>query len=116
MGSSWSLLGRAEAAKAAGAKGMVFDWDKAARVIVERGAQYAEAGLSGDWDWTGGEILNDGKPVLDSYTYLQSLWATPMILIDGAYYECYIDADKTQWDSGTKWPQSALDILEGIKF
>ena len=31
---------------------MVFDWDKAARIIKQRGATSASAGLSGDWGTT----------------------------------------------------------------
>ena len=33
---------------------MVFDWNKAAQIIKERGATNASAGLSGDWEYTGG--------------------------------------------------------------
>lgn len=90
---------------------MVFDWDKAARIIKERKATSASAGLRGDWEWTGGTILKDGKPDFDSYTYLASTWATPELEIDGEIIECYIMKRKTEWDSDTKWPQSSLDIL-----
>ena len=87
---------------------MVFDWNQAARIIKEKNVTYAEAGLAGDWACTGGAIWNDG-PVCDSYTYLVSTWATPQILIDGCYRDCYtMDSD---WDEHTKWPESALNIL-----
>ncbi len=56
---------------------MVFDWDKAAKLIKERQPNSAEAGLSGDWGCTGGEIYRDGEPILNSYTFLASTWATP---------------------------------------
>ena len=63
----------------------VFDWDRAARRIKETGATHAAAGLSGDWEWTGGDILRDGKPIPedDTYVYLASTWATPELQIDG---------------------------------
>ena len=35
---------------------MVFDWDKAARLIAERKPQIAMAGMRGDWKNTGGMI------------------------------------------------------------
>ena len=91
---------------------MVFDWDKAARLIKERKAENASAGLSGDWEHTGGDIYRDSKPIYDSYTYLASTWATPEIEIDGEVFSCYkMQSEAPDWDSGTKWPQSALDIL-----
>ena len=93
---------------------MVFDWDKAARLIKEKKAEYAEAGLAGDWEWTGGTIYEDGHPVKDSYTYLASTWATPQIDLDGELIACYrMQSETPGWDSSTKWPESALSILEG---
>lgn len=96
----------------------VFDWDKAARLIKEHEAVEASAGLSGDWEYTGGCIFSDGKPVTDSYTYLSSTWATPEIEIDGEMFNCYVMASDVpeQWGtdySGIKWPESALSILRG---
>lgn len=93
-----------------GKPSMVFDWDKAATIIKERGAKSASAGLSGDWEYTGGEILTDGKPNTDEYTYLASTWATPELEIEGEYIDCFT-TEKPEWDAGTKWPESALNIL-----
>lgn len=91
---------------------MVFDWDKAARLIRDRKPRVAEAGLAGDWGYTGGAIFADGKPVTDSYTYLASTWATPQISLDGNVEDCYkMQKDTPEWDSDTKWPESALKIL-----
>lgn len=92
----------------------VFDWDKAARLIKENNATDARAGLSEDWYWTAGTILENGEPDMDSYTYLASTWATPELEIDDEFYECYVMADQTDWDSETKWPESALKILKGL--
>ena len=91
---------------------MVFDWDKAARLIRERNPTRAGAGLAGDWEWTGGTIFADGKPDTESYTYLSSTWATPQIDLDGDIVACYrMQSAVPEWDADTKWPQSALDIL-----
>jgi hypothetical protein len=93
---------------------MVFDWEKAARVIKERNAKSASAGLSGDWEYTGGDILEDGRPVPkeDMYTYLASTWATPELRVDGETMKCYrMESESPGWDSETYWPQEALDIL-----
>lgn len=89
----------------------VFDWDKAARIIAERNPERAAAGLRGDWEYTGGVIYEDGNPVFDDYTYLASTWATPELEIDDAIIECYVMEYDTEWDSDTKWPESALKIL-----
>lgn len=95
----------------------VFDWNKAATLIKERNATSASAGLAGDWGWTGGDILRDGKPVPadDTYTYLASTWATPQLDIDGEVIDCYVMESATDgWDAGTYWPSSALAILTGV--
>ena len=54
---------------------MVFDWERAAQRIKETGAKEASAGLYSDWEYTGGAIWRDGKPVDsdDTYTYLASI-------------------------------------------
>ena len=93
---------------------MVFDWDKAARLIKDHGAKNASAGLRSDWEWTGGSILTEGEPDMEAYTYLSSTWAVPEIEIDGVLYDCYRMASEVpDWDEKTKWPESALAILRG---
>lgn len=92
----------------------VFDWDKAAQIIRDTGAQYAAAGLRDDWEHTGGEIYENGAPVKNSYTFLASTWATPELCVDGEYIECYKMQSQTPgWGCKTKWPASALAILQG---
>jgi hypothetical protein len=103
---------KGEASK--GKEPMVFDWNKAARLIKAKNAKSASAGLSGDWEWTGGSILEDGKPVSadDTYTFLASTWATPELSIDGEIVDCYLMKSETDgWNSETYWPESALAIL-----
>jgi hypothetical protein len=106
-------IGLATQAIASGARSRVFDWDKAAALIREHKPKLAGAGLSSDWEWTGGDIYRDGQPVTDSYTYLSSRWATPELELDGVSFDCWKFRDETEWDSDTKWPASALAILNG---
>lgn len=110
-----SLRAAALGMAARGSPFKVFDWDEAARRIVDSGAQEAGAGLSGDWEWTGGDILHKGVPlpVGRTYTYLSSTWATPELTLDnGAPQDCWIwKNDSPGWDSDTYWPESALKIL-----
>ena len=94
---------------------MVFDWDKAARLIKERRPKSASAGLRSDWEYTGGSIFENGKPVpkVDTYTFLSSIWATPELDLDGDIVECFIIDENSDWNEHTYWPESALTILNG---
>lgn len=90
----------------------VFDWDKAANLIKQHRPEIASAGLSGDWEYTGGTIYEDGQPDMESYTFLASTWATPELDLDGEIYDCYkMQSEVPEWSSDTKWPESALQIL-----
>lgn len=95
----------------------VFDWEKAAKIIRERKATSASAGLSGDWIYTAGEILKDGKPVPEdeTYTFLTSTFSTPALEIDGERIECYriqTLCDEThERHIGGYWPPEALELL-----
>jgi hypothetical protein len=94
---------------------MVFDWLKAANIIKQKKPKQASAGLSGDWEWTGGKIWENGKPIAkkDTYTYLESTWAVPELMIDGKTIECYEMKHKLpMYDCHTYWPKEALDIIE----
>ncbi len=108
-------LARRMAAEAMGARHRVFDWDQAARLIVEHKAKQAAAGLQGDWEYTGGSILLRGRPVPANrtYTYLASNWATPELELDGKRQDCWRYEDEAPWKGPkTYWPDSALAILK----
>ena len=113
-----TLSAYTQAMMAKGQPQRTFDWDKAARLIAERKPKVAEAGLSEDWEWTGGEIYRDGAPVKadDTYVYLSSNWATPALMLDGDKVECWVaEKDAPGWGPKTYWPESALAILKGGK-
>ncbi len=111
-----SLLAFTKGAANRGKEMMVFDWHKAAELIRDTGAKSASAGLRGDWDYTGGAILENGKPVAsqDTYTYLASTWATPELeLDDGARMPCYrMQSECPDWGAATYWPDTALAIVK----
>jgi hypothetical protein len=96
-----------------------FDWDKAAELIKDRLSKhpdlFAEAGLQGDWDYTGGEIFANGKPTNDSYTYLSSNWAAPTLILswDGdeqEELECWSPVSE-RFSEKSKWDEGSLSIL-----
>ena len=110
----------AKIAKEKGNTHKAFDWDKAAEIIKEKLKLHpdlkAEAGLQGDWDYTGGTIFENGKPTNKEYTYLQSNWAKPTLILewDGEEQEeleCSTDANE-RFSSDTKWDEKSLAILE----
>ena len=96
----------------------VFDWDKAVDLLIEHKAQTAWAGLQHDLEWTAGTIFKDGKPLLepgdlDGPPYLASIWAIPILVIDGTEYDCYMEARQLQelgkmWTADTYWPEESL--------
>lgn len=92
---------------------MVFDWDKAAQILVDRKPERALAGLTNDFEWTGGIIWKDGKPFTDDYTYLASTWAEPLLVIDDEEIECWrYESEVPEWSAETKWPKSAINIVK----
>lgn len=106
---------RACAARAQDKPEMVFDWDKCAAILRERGARNAEAFLAEDREWTGGSILREGAivPEEDTYIYLASCWAKPMLEVDGEEIECWRLLEGSGWDEKTYWPASARAIFAG---
>ena len=101
-----------------GKEKMVFDWVKAAKLIIEHNAKSASAGLSGDWEMTVGPILENGKPVPESetYVYLASTWATPELEIEGERFDCFVmESQANGWNEKTFWPDEALAILNEMR-
>ena len=94
---------------------MVFDWDRAAKIIREKRPERADAGLSGDLEYTCDTIYRDGRPVPSeqSSPYLASTWATPVLIIDWEEIECFrMEPELPGWDEKTYWPASALAMLD----
>ena len=92
----------------------VFDWDKAAQLIIESGTDNAQAGLSEDWEYTGGPIWQDRQitPEDETYVYLGSNWATPTIIIDEVSTPCWRrPVDDADFGAKEYWPESARAIV-----
>ncbi len=97
-----------------GKEEMVFDWEKAARLIRDKKPSVVRAGLAMDWEYTGGDIYRDGGPVSkdDTYVFLAGTWAVPEIEIDGEISQCYrMKSETPGWDSDTYWPDEAASII-----
>ena len=107
----------AEVAAKKGKPTKAFDWDKAAEIIKEHLQEHpdmkAEAGLQGDWNYTGGVIFEDGKPTNENYTYLSSNWAAPTLILewDGSE-QIEVECSTTErYNSDSKWDAASLAIL-----
>lgn len=92
---------------------MVFDWDKAVELIKENNYKNCGAGLDGDFEWTAGDILVNGKPHTEDYTYLSSTWAKPQLIVydeDGDFFtiDCFLMKSKTSYDAYTKFPEHLI--------
>lgn len=110
---SMSAFARGEMSR--GAPTRVFDWVRAAERINEVKPSMASAGLSGDWEYTGGLIYTaDGIPDEDdTYVFLASTWAIPELSLDGAIEDCWTWQGDTGWGAHTYWPEEARRILSG---
>lgn len=112
-------IGKGVVNRALGNPLRTFNWDKAAIIIREYFNLHpdlkAEAGLQGDWDYTGGVIFENGKPTNDEYTYLSSNWSIPTLILswDGCEQkeiELYCDED-SRFYSSSKWDETSLSFL-----
>lgn len=95
---------------------MIFDWVKAATLIVEKDWKNVIAGLDGDFEWTADEILKDGKPVLEGYSYLRSTWGKPILVNydTGEELECFCmeDNNPRNYDAKSRWDDESLEIIK----
>lgn len=100
-----------------GKERMVFDWDKAAKLIVEKRPEIAVAGLDQDLEYTADVIFDQGNIMTDARPYLASTWATPVLIMDDVSYNCYrMESEVPEWDEHTVWPDSAKDIMaKGVR-
>lgn len=91
----------------------VFDWEKAAKIILERKAEKAVAGIDTDWLGTRDAIYKDGKPVenRDSGAYLQSHWGFPTLSVNGDMIQCYREVKVESDELFDWWPDRALEVL-----
>lgn len=93
----------------------VFDWLKAVGLINEHKAQSASAGLAEDWEATHDLILQDGLPMKreNTYAYLASTWATPVLKIGDETFDCYkMQSEVPEWNAHTHWPSEAMNAKE----
>lgn len=105
-----------------GADFMVFDWEKAARILHDRKPFAAFAGLKDDFECTGAMIYKQGHPILlgadgeKPYTFLGSCWAKPMLVLldekgQPEEMECFTTDKNSPYCCHTYWPREAVRLL-----
>ena len=101
---------------------MVFDWEKAARILHDRKPFAAFAGLKDDFECTGAMIYKQGHPILlgadgeKPYTFLGSCWAKPMLVLldetgQSEAMECFTTDKNSPYRCSTYWPREAVRLL-----
>ena len=82
-----------------GEKMVVFDWDKAAELIIEHDMCNAEAFIQGEEDTTSGVILLDKHLVGDHGAVLESYRGLPVLrdMDTRREFHCYRERPVTNW-------------------
>lgn len=95
----------------------VFDWAKCAEIIASStDAEHVAAGLSEDLNCTCGTIwTKDDGPILHHSAHLNSIWATPILIVDGEEMDCWLQEFCEEHEQFKEfdncWPDYALRIL-----
>ena len=85
------------------------DWDKVQKLVDKHPNSVIYAGLLEDWGNTSGLIFANGEYYNGRYIYDRSVWATPIVDIDGEEIECWTYNESREatgtpgwWGNGTK--------------
>lgn len=96
----------------------VFDFEKFYNILMTEDVIVASAGLEEDLQYTEGTLICDGKIDNDYYAYLQSTWATPVLMYttrDNNFnrIECWVMESQAKWSIVESWPyiEGYLDTL-----
>ena len=75
------------------------DWKEVAVIVSEHPDSVIYAGLLEDWNNTSGLIYAKGK-YYNGYVYGCSVWATPIVDVDGMEIECYVTEEPEGFTTG----------------
>ena len=87
------------------------DWQKVQEIVDKHPNSVIYAGLMEDWYNTSGLIYAEGK-YYDGYVYGSSVWATPIVDVDGKEIECWT-YEQTEEGSGKPfWWGNGQELLD----
>lgn len=78
------------------------DWSKVLDIVKSHPGSVIYAGLREDWNNTSGLIYARGK-YYDGYVYGCSMWATPIVDVDGEEIECWTEIETVECSSKPDW-------------
>lgn len=78
------------------------DWKKVQQIVDEHPNSVIHAGLMEDWNCTSGLIFAKGE-YYDGYVYGASIWATPIVDVDGEEIECWTYEKTKEGSSKPDW-------------
>ena len=91
------------------------DWNKVQKIVEDNPNSIIRAGLMEDWNNTSGLIFAKGK-YYDGYVYGCSMWATPILDVDGKEIECWT-YEETEWGCGKpSWWGNGEKLFAGYDF
>lgn len=91
------------------------DWQKVQQVVNENPDAVIYAGLMEDWNNTSGLIFAKGK-YYDGYVYGCSMWATPIVDVDGEEIECWTYEKTKEGSDRPTWWGNGQELLNAWDF
>ena len=91
------------------------DWQKVQHLVDENPNAVIYAGLMEDWNNTSGLIYAKGK-YYNGYVYGSSVWATPIIDIDGEEFECWTYEKTKEGSHKPDWWGNGQELLDAWDF
>ena len=76
------------------------DWNKVQQIVNEHPNSTIYVGLMEDWNNTSGLIYKDGKYYNGGGLFGCSVWATPIVDVDGEEIECYVTEEPDGFTTG----------------
>ena len=91
------------------------DWQKVQQIVNEHPDSVIYAGLQEDWNNTSGLIFAKGK-YYDGYVYGCSVWATPIVDVDGEEIECWTYEQTKEGSDKPVWWGNGQELLDEYDF
>lgn len=91
------------------------DWKKVQQIVDENPDAVIYAGLQEDWGYTSGLIYAKGK-YYDGYVHGCSIWATPIVDVDGEEIECWTLKETEEGSDKPKWWGNGQKLLSALEF
>lgn len=91
------------------------DWDKVQKIVNENPNSVIYAGLMEDWNNTSGLIFAKGN-YYRGYVYGASVWATPIVDVDGEEIECWTYKETPYGSNRPDWWGNGQELLDEYDF